>query len=263
IPEKDVAKLKHIHKVNMTRPETLTEFIDFAADISRTERYCLILWGHGIELLLDEDRRFGTSGKPVEGSLPTAGTLGHETKPVKRYLTPANLGKALGDTKLANGELGENHPKTLADALPPNQGNRHTLDIIGLDACSMSMIEVASAVQKYADFMIASQEDVPDVSFPYEKILNELRAQNVRGDVKKVCKLIPQLYKDAFHDYIATPGTGVKGITMASLDLQKTSMVTEPLGRLSTALLDASYDPAKRERIFSARQNTKDFVVGV
>src|SRR5262245_10626483 len=63
IPEKDVAKLKHIHKVNMTRPETLTEFIDFAADISRTERYCLILWGHGIELLLDEDRRFGTSGK--------------------------------------------------------------------------------------------------------------------------------------------------------------------------------------------------------
>ena len=58
IPRDELAKLEHIRDVDMTRPETLTEFIDFASEISATERYCLILWGHGIELLLDEDRRF-------------------------------------------------------------------------------------------------------------------------------------------------------------------------------------------------------------
>src|SRR5262249_25262743 len=54
------AKLEHVHDVDMTCPETLTEFVNFATKVSPTERYCLILWGHGIELLLDDDRRFAT-----------------------------------------------------------------------------------------------------------------------------------------------------------------------------------------------------------
>ncbi len=45
------------------------------------------------------------------------------------------------------------------------------LDIVAFDACNMSMIELASELQAYADFMIASQEEVPDASFPYEDLL--------------------------------------------------------------------------------------------
>jgi len=276
IPQREIAHLKHIHNANMTAPETLTEFIDFATENSRTQRYCLILWGHGIELLLDEDRRFGTDGETAANCLPAADIrpaskeeLAAESGPENgdqpvRYLTPANLAEALAKTRLAKGSLARNHPKNIAaNHHGSKQKSRCSLDILGLDACSMSMIEVASAVREHVDFLIASQEDVPDVSFPYQKILADLQAEDVRGDVKKVCRLIPRLYENAFRDYIATPGTGVKGITLTSLSLREIHSVTEPLHALSNALLQASHDPVKRRLILSARRKTKNFVFGL
>jgi hypothetical protein len=233
----ELARLKTIRDVDMSRPETLTEFINYACHKSKTQRYCLVLWGHGIELLLDEERRFGTTKEPR-----------------RRYLSIGHLRDALEKTDLATGLLGD-HPKT--------QSNSSSLDIIGIDACSMSMIELASELQGCADFMIASQEDVPDTSFPYENILSDLQAAGVRDDVTKVCKMIPSLYSKAFADYIATPGTGVKGITLTSLRLEKTGGVLKPLTKLATALLDASSDELMREVVLSARKKAKDFVFGL
>ena len=62
------------------------------------------------------------------------------------------------------------------------------------------MIEVASALQGCARFMIASQDEVPDVSFPYGRILKELRGHG--KDPKEVCRLIPKIYLQSFRDYI-------------------------------------------------------------
>src|SRR5262249_52986591 len=98
---------------------------------------------------------------------------------------------------------------------------------------------------------------------PYENILVELQAAGVRDDVTKVCKLIPSLYSKAFEDYIASPGTGVKGITLTSLRLEKTGDVLKPLTTLATALLDASHDELMREVFLSARKKAKDFVCGL
>jgi hypothetical protein len=237
IKPEEIAPLETIHDVDMTRPKTLTEFIDYACQRSKTEHYCLVLWGHGIELLLDENRRFGSSEEPV-----------------RRYLSIGDLRKALQDTDLVTRQLGD-HPKTHA--------NSNSLDIIGIDACSMSMIELASELQGCADFMIASQEDVPDASFPYENILLDLQAAGVRNDATRVCKMIPSLYQKAFEDYIATPGTGVKGITLTSLRLEKIRDIMTPLTKLANALLDSSYDDSMREVVFSARTKAKDFVFGL
>ena len=237
IPEEELAKLTTIRSVDMTRPETLKEFINYACHKSKTERYCLVLWGHGIELLLDEERRFKTTREPR-----------------RRYLSIGHLREALAETELATGHLGD-HPKT--------RSNSRSLDILGIDACSMSMIELASELQGCADFMIASQEDVPDTSFPYANILVGLKATGVRDDVTRVCKMIPRLYGKAFADYIATPDTGVKGITLSSLRVEKIGDVMTPLTNLATALLDASSDESLRDVIFSARKKAKDFVFGV
>ena len=283
MPEDEIAKFTTIHPVDMTRPETLTEFINYASEKSKTEHYCLILWGHGTELLLDEDRRYGTElllaedrhygtellfseGRRYGTELLRAQKRRYGTEllraekhrygvtngSVRRYLTFSNLKEALRNTKLAKGELAAGHPKS---------GN--TLDIIGIDACSMSMIEVASELRGSVDFMIASQEDVPDASFPYQKILEDLKAHNVRNDVKEVCKMIPGLYQQAFRDYIATPGTGVKGITLSSLSLKEIDTIKGPLTELAKALLTSSSDNIVRKKIFSARKEAQDFVFGL
>jgi hypothetical protein len=252
LPAGDLTGLANLSNVDMTHPDTLREFIDFATQNFSADHYCLILWGHGIELLMDDDRRFATAPTSDEtliappASKATEEALKDDGEPAARYLTIANLQTALDQSKLAP-------PKSASSA------SRTTLDIIGFDACSMSMIEVASAIQTYANYMIASQEDVPDMSFPYEKILKELAGK----DVKEVCALLPKLYQEEYRDYIATPGTGVKGITLASLDLSKASALAGPLRKLSLALSQASHVTEKRKAIFSARKAAKDFVFGI
>ena|SRR5205823_6784962 len=126
-------------------PKNLTEFINHAVGTyGQDKRRALFLWGHGPELLFDED------------PAPKAG--GSARKPIRKYLTPSELKTALKDTNLVNAE--------------------HKLDIIGLDACSMSMVEVASELGDCAEFMVASQEDVPDTSAAKEDALGLAMTQD-------------------------------------------------------------------------------------
>jgi hypothetical protein len=245
--------------VDMTLPATLTQFIDYASETSKTERYCLVLWGHGTELLLDQERR-----RTAINGTGSANEPERAQEPDRAYLTYPNLKKALRDTKLAKGQLGPDHPKSIADARRSQyDGRRHTLDILGIDACSMSMVELASELQDDVDYMVASQEDVPDASFPYQKILSDLKDRDIRQDVRKVCKVIPGLYHQAFRDYIASPGTGVKAITLASLDLTKVRTITDPLTKLASALLSARYDESMRQKIVVARSEAQDYDFGL
>src|SRR5207244_6793258 len=98
-------------------------------------RHALFLWGHGPELLFDEDATPKAEG--ADGKTKNSG------KPIRKYLTPSELKTALSKTLL-----------------------KKKIDILGMDACSMSMAEIASELGDYVKFMVASQEDVPDLSFP-------------------------------------------------------------------------------------------------
>jgi len=283
----DKKKYTTILVPEMSQQAGLTEFINYATDVSRTKYYCLIIWGHGIELLLDEGRRFLgetalRSNKEGCSSEEYARRLAKTPVPARRYLTPLVLRQALEKTELAKGTLGDDHPKTKVDKDKEKVDKekvkeRHALDMVGIDACSMSMIEFAYEIREHVDFMVASQEDVPDVSFPYAKILKDLKdkKKNYLKDLKEkpdyqypneareFAKLIPQLYEEAFHDYIASANTGVKGITLASLDLQKIDQIKNPLTKLSTALGRSIDNPVLRKKVLQARIDARDFVFGI
>jgi hypothetical protein len=211
--------------LDMTAPETLTQFVDWAADQQTANHYCLFLWGHGCQLFLDEGR--------------TRDEDDSAAKSTRTYLSPANLRKALEETQMAR------------------EGRK--LDIIGFDACSMSLVEVASELQSCADFMIASQEGVPYTSFPYEQFLQCLK--NHPDDVDSVCALISQLYKQAYDDYLAPPGMGE--ITLSSLRLNRIDTIAEPLSRLTGLLLSSVSDKDLRTAIIEARRAARDFPPGL
>ena len=208
-------------KNNMADPNTLTKFVNSATGQlkgSKDRNYCLILWGHGTELLLDKDP--GIKGK--------------------RYLTPAKVKSAL-------------------EAAGFNEKNK--LDLVVFDACSMSMIELASALQGCVRFMIASQDEVPDVSFPYGRILKELRGHGQGPE--EVCRLIPKIYLQSFRDYLVTPRNGVQEIMLSSLNLEKIEKVTAPVGELARLLLRAADDKDLSDAIVEARHDSHDFVLGL
>jgi hypothetical protein len=207
-------------------PANLTEFIVWATESadSTADHRCLFLWGHGSELLLDESLATKPNGLN------------------RNYLTPKNLREALKSAQLRL------------------QGKM--IDIIGIDACSMSQIEMASELQDCGKFMIGSQEDVPDASFPYETLLLQLKVQDP-DDVQGISAAIPRLYKQAYQDYSVVPNTGMREITLTSVNLANTSAIAGPLKQLSTALLSSAKDSDLRKAVIKARQSTRDFALGL
>jgi hypothetical protein len=248
VPIEDLRNDPKILKRGIAEPINLTKFVNWASYDGDgkliAERFCFIAWGHGVELLLDEDRL-----RTSEGKHPRIN---------RRYLTPANLREGLEDTKLYT-ELKKSGKK---------------FDIIGLDACSMSMVELASELQSCADFMVASQEDVPDVSFPYLKILEELKREAGERPMegKEASRRIAELYHRAYSDYIPAPGSGVRAMTLSSLNLTQVKGVTDPLRSLADGLLVVT-DPKTnmsdklRKEIFKAildaRRDSRSFVFGL
>lgn len=207
--------------LDMADPKTLTDFVKWASEPlsqPKDRHYCLILWGHGTELLLDRDP--GKKGK--------------------RYLTPAKLKSALEATHF-------------------NKDNK--LDFVAFDACSMSMIEVASAIQGCTQYMIASQDEVPDVSFPYTRILEGLRGRG--GEPKNVAELIPKIYVQSFRDYLVTRSNGVKEIMLSSLNLENVDNITGPVSNLAHLLMRSVEDKDLGNAIVQARHDARDFVLGV
>jgi len=108
---------------DMSEKDALKSFLNwvYTNEKCQNEHYALILWSHGPELFL----------QPPPGN-PTG-------DPASLYLKPQDLREALTSCK------------------PP--ANCH-LDIVGFDACSMSMFEMAYEIRGLADYMVASQEEI-------------------------------------------------------------------------------------------------------
>lgn len=245
VPIEDLRNDLKILQRGVAEPINLTKFVNWASYDGDgkliAERFCFIAWGHGTELLLDEDR------------LRTSHNEAYRDTKRRRYLTPANLKKGLEGTELFK---------------------KRKFDIIGLDACSMSMLELASELQSCADFMVASQEDVPDVSFPYLRILEKLKTEAGEQPMEKkeASRRIAELYHDAYSDYISAPGSGVRAMTLSSLNLGQVKTVTTPLTSLADGLVVVSdlktsmSDELRKEMfkaILDARRDSRSFVFGL
>ena len=128
----------------------------------KADLYALILWGHGPELLLQP----GVSN-PINSS--------------RMYITPEELREALdqSNSKIPKGA---------------------SLAIVGFDACFMSMFEMACELKGRATYMVASQDDVPDASFPYDKLVKLFRKHGnkpellLKEGVDAVCRHLQGLH---------------------------------------------------------------------
>lgn len=208
---------------NSSEKEALKDFLTWAYQEYEADHYALILWGHGPELLLQ----------------PPATDSGGDR--ANLYLTPEELRDALTDCKPRNG--------------------RH-LEIIGFDACCMSMLEMAYELKGLADFMVASQEDVPDLSFPYDNLIELFR--------KCGKKAIPSLlsegvkaYISTYEDCICNNNTGMQGATLSVLDLRTCDALTNAVGKLACALLKAREDESLPGALIQARSDSQDYAGGL
>jgi hypothetical protein len=222
---------------NMTEQEALISFIKWVyrrPECKDATNFALILWGHGPELLMQPP-----SGQQVHDPCGDP-----QSDNDSLYLTPEELRVALT----------ESLPKD-------NKLEVKKLDIIGFDACSMNMFEVAYELQGCANYMVASQEEVPDLSFPYNRLVPVFRKYG--GSVEKLLEQGVYKYVRAYDDYLCNSTTGMKRVTLSALRLSKCGALKDALSKLARALRDAHHESSLPPRLMEARAYARDFAGGL
>ncbi len=132
-------------EANMSDGNTLVDFVKWGMENYPADKYVLVLSDHGM-------------GWPGGWSDPNPGGAGPRGIP---------LARAMGD---------DLYLMELDDALATIQRETglEKFEIIGMDACLMSHLEVFNALEPYARYAVASQETEPALGWAYTAFLDTL-----------------------------------------------------------------------------------------
>lgn len=238
-------------------PNVLLDFVKWAKAGYPAERYALILWNHGggweplsIDTIAQEVRSPGYSDR--EGTERSSSTLRRAffrptLEAILRLDSPQERAIASDDGSghaLDTIELGKVLEKTMAVL-----GQK--LDLLGMDACLMSNLEVAYQAQPYVNYVVASEESEPNEGWPYELLLAEL----VAAPDMSTAELASAIVKTYVQSYKAMGYNG--DVTQAALDLSQMASLNSALDALSAALLARM--PTASTQIWKAQRKTKRF----
>jgi len=180
-------------ELNMGDPQTLIDFTHWATINYPAKKYLLVIWNHGggfRSLSLTKDIAWDDTS---------------------------------GGDKITMPEL-----EYALSAINTQMGKK--IDIVGMDACFMAMIEVAYQIKDYADILVTSEESVPFNGWPYDTILGELVGNSLISS--------GQLAVDIVDKYIFSYSYG--NVTQSAIDLSYMDTLTSQLSNLALAIMDDS-----------------------
>lgn len=169
---------------NVNAKQDLIDFVEWCATQSQAEHYALVLWGHGQGWKADDPNPCFVPGagnprrsinetvkNALAGNVPNNSFSFAESMPLAAVAdAPLEL-----PIHLVSGETGFLTNEDLKDALAQaKQTFGKNIDILGMDACLMAMAEICCQIDDSVDYLVASEDVVPDESWPYNSILKLL-----------------------------------------------------------------------------------------
>jgi len=240
-----------VGKVNTGDPKRLMDFVKWGVQNYPADHYVLVLWNHGqgwddTDIYADERHR--RLRRLASGRIRHA--FFHT--PVRRVLKSATRdpqARAIlldDDAKdfLDNQEM----KKVLADT---KKRLKRKLDVLGMDACLMSMAEVAYQIHESAAFTVGSEQTEPLEGWPYNTILAEL-AKNPAMAARDLSALIVDKYVASYTS---------DSVTQSACDLSRADALATAVAGLATALQANLSDATTRQHILAARTQTQSYDV--
>lgn len=232
--------------------EALLNFVQWVVDRGhKAKNYLVVLWGHGNGLFDQEDHESEVV-EPTPLALAVPDPSGNGT-PNSHEFHDANLVTSMmpDDTSqdsLTSRELRE----ALAGACEILGIDK--IQVLGMDACLMGMIEVAHQVSDSAEFMVSSETTIPNTSWPYGEIARRLTATPTTTP--------RELSVGIVDEYLAFYKTREAGaVTLSACDLSKTDAMTATMRNLGEILRDSVKNKRARRAIIRARANAQSFLI--
>jgi len=250
-------RLEAMGETDSGDPRTIVDFIAWAAKEYPAERTALILWNHGGGWEPSEIDRIARSVSSTRYTAREAGQRAASPlgKVFFRTTLETILGLASPDERAICSDDGSGHSlDTVELGKVLEQAVRllgRPIDLLGMDACLMSNLEVAYQVRPYVRYLVASEENEPNDGWPYHTLLKKL--------VKEPSLATPELAAAIVETYVRSyEDQGYPGpVTLAALDLSHIDKVVEPLDALADAL-SASL-PERAHELWTAQRGAAHF----
>jgi Clostripain family len=248
-PNDDV--VEELGETNTGDPAVASDFFRWAIERYPSDRLLGVIWNHGSGIDdTDIYRRAGARGIPVVRAA-LAGR--HRRALFNSTLTQATNDRAIAfdDTSrdfLDNIEL----KRVLADV---KKQTGRVFDVLGFDACLMSMIEIAYQLKGTARVVVGSEELEPGDGWPYDRVLKSLAATPGVSGAELGAQIVDH-YVDSYRS---------GSITQAALDLSRLEDVARAVDAFAKALTKAIRSAAEYTAVAKAlnatqRFDTPDFV---
>ena len=243
-------KVMDLGETNTGDPAVLADFLAWGMKNYPAKRTMAVLWNHGNGWddtdIYAEAKKRGLSpatrpgagarraGPIARGALPGGFVRRSAAKRRFRgsfFLTAWQFEKGDGPRRAiafdddAQDFLDSVEMKNVFEAAAKNTGKK--FDVIGMDACLMSMVETGVQIRNAATVFCGSQEVEPGDGWPYERILKELHATPTM-DGKTLAALIAK-------QFVASYGKD-EAVTQSSVDLAALDAVVKAANALGTKL---------------------------
>lgn len=174
-------------EVNMGDPKTLSDFVNWGITNYPATHYAVILWNHG--------DGWRSAPKTSYRAICYDSTS-------RDYLYTCEMRGAFEDVPFS-------------------------LDIIGLDACLMSMVEVAYEIRNEGSILIASEANVPVAGWPYDLIFQDASTSPTL-DPGELSKTIVRRYGESYN----------MDNTLSATDLTQMDSLAQGINSLTSSLMD-------------------------
>ena len=202
---------------NTGDPQVLYSFVKWAADNYPADCYALILWNHGSGWW--EDAKSRAAGPA--GSRPRRHLFRHNLPQTHRSICYDDTS---GGDALDNREL-----RVVLAGICVLLGRK--IDLLGMDACLMNMVEVAYQLRDSVNVIVGSEIEEPFDGWPYTEILSRLTARPGQ-DAAALSRWIVKSYLASYQ------GKG-ETVTQSALDVARINDVVAKIDVLSGALPNA------------------------
>ena len=275
---------------NTGRVEDLVNFVEWVKQNGgdKAKKYLLVLWGHADGVDDDENdeqpieiqaaKASGNGHSPgvsvevgtsevitletVTIETATADSLTHETTSVETVsiATAKNIAASFGVDVHSNFDSLTNRELREAMKLVCATLGVEKIDLLGFDACLMSMVEVAQQLSDNVAVMVASEHSIPDKSWPYAPIIRKL--------VSEPTMTAQDLAKVMVDEYIADnmvtcqeKDCGSEPVQLSAFDLSKTSVLAGQVLALSQSLNENLQQHRLRQAIVKARRTSQTYFI--
>ncbi|MFN8442505.1 MAG: clostripain-related cysteine peptidase [Caldilineaceae bacterium] len=267
----DADVVAELGETNTGDPAVLADFASWAITTYPAQRYMLVIWNHGSGW--DDSDIYAAARKEANVDIVHRGmtvapadnvaqgtvalqqlrriTSGRKRRALFRStILEAIRTRAIAFDDAAQDFLDNIELKRVLASI--KKMAKEKIDLLGMDACMMNMLEVGYQLRSSASILVGSEEIEPGDGWPYDTILAQL--------VKTPQMTTAELAKLIVDQYIQSYSAG-EAVTLSAVQLSSLGDLLTELNKLAQALLDNRSDDALMLGLYRARQKVQSYDV--